>query len=69
MGQTEGYLRTVGQVLPRGIDIHSYARVRDTDDDFALKHAMATVVEDAAQHIELRHSRDLASDYSRQEKW
>jgi hypothetical protein len=69
MGQTEGYLRTVGKVLDDGVDIRSYARVRDSDDDFRLKAAMANVIEDAAQHIEMRHSRDLASGYSRQKEW
>jgi hypothetical protein len=48
MGQTEGYLRTVGKVLDDGVDIRSYARVRDSDDDFRLKAAMANVIEDAA---------------------
>jgi len=41
-------LRTVGKVLDDGVDIRSYARVRDSDDDFRLKAAMANVIEDAA---------------------
>lgn len=69
MGDTTAYLRTRSQVVDRGIDIRSYATVSDSDNDVALKVAVAGVVGQASEHIAVRHAHNLKQPYAWGKQW
>jgi phosphoserine phosphatase len=69
MGSTSAYLRTRSQVAERGISIASYATVSDSDNDVALRVAVAGVVSQAAEHIAVRQARNLIQPYAWEKQW
>ena len=69
MGDTSAYLRMRSRVGERGINITSYATVSDSDNDAALRVAVAGVVGQAAEHIAVRHARNLTQPYSWEQQW
>jgi hypothetical protein len=57
-GSTSGMFRTEVNYRKRGIDLHTYGNVSDTDDDKGLKATMANVVSMASNSVTSRICRE-----------